>query len=168
LSESVDGNIRITVELEDLYQGILLWDGDFDIQLNNTNRFSIQSQIAASVSKALQVIMLDEERQVLAKVPTTSMLAYELYVQGQHQLSLMTHHSVLRSIDLFTQVIALDHIFEASYIAQANAYRIIMTIFDKPKDILPKVISSAIQVLEINPESARIRSLLGIAYSHAW
>jgi DNA-binding winged helix-turn-helix (wHTH) protein/TolB-like protein/Tfp pilus assembly protein PilF len=168
ISEGVDGNIRITVELENLYDGTLLWDGDFDIQIDNINRFKIQHQIAASVSESLQVIILEEEKQGLAQVPTTSLPAYNLYVQGQHQLSLMTHNSVLSSITYFTQAIELEPKFEAASIAKASAYRIIMTLFDIPKNILPKVISSAVEVLETNPESAQVMSLLGLAYVHAW
>ena len=168
VSEGVDGNVRVTVELENLHDGTLLWDGDFDIQTNNTNRFNIQRQIAASVSESLQVIILEEEKQVLAQVPTTSLPAYDLYVQGQHQLSMMTHDAVLSSINYFTQAIELDTNFEAAYIAKANAYRVIMTLFDMPKAILPKVISSAVEVLKTNPESAQVMSLLGLAYVHAW
>ncbi|MDO6426128.1 winged helix-turn-helix domain-containing protein [Thalassotalea sp. 1_MG-2023] len=168
ISEGRNGNIRVTVELENLQNDKLLWDGDFDIQLQSTNRFNFQSKIASSVSKSLKVIILDKERQVLKQIPTSNVQAYELYVQGQHQFSLMTHESVLASIDLFSQAIAKDNTFEAAYIAKANAYRVIMILFDQPKKVLPKVISSAIDVLEINPESAKIMSLLGIAYVHAW
>lgn len=168
ISEGTDGNLRITVELEDIYGDTLVWDGDFDIQVNSANLFSVQADIAASVSTSLQVIILEEEKNILAESPTSSLDAYKHYVQGQHQLSLMTHTSVLKSIDYFSQAIALDPKFEAAYIAKSNAYRVIMTFFEKPKDVLPKVISSAIDVLTINPESAQIQSSLGLAYVHAW
>lgn len=168
VSESHDGNIRVTVELENLQNEQLLWDGDFDIQIQTTNRFNFQSQIAESVSQSLKVIILDEEKKVLNEIPTKNVQAYDLYVQGQHQLSLMTHESLLSAIEFFSQAIAQDDTFEAAYIAKANAYRVIMILFEQPKKVLPKVISSAIDVLEINPESAKIMSLLGIAYVHAW
>lgn len=168
LSEGKNGELRLTLELENLVTGELLWFGDFDIQTNNENLFVVQSDIAASVSESLKVIILEKEKQVLAQAPTTSLKAYDYYVQGQYQLSMMTHQSVLNSIALFNQAIALDTKFEAAYIAKSNAYRVIMVLFDKPKDILPKVISSAIDVLSINPSSAQVMSHLGIAYVHTW
>ena len=168
VSEGSNGNIRITVELENVNNGQLLWDGDFDIQIDSTNRFSIQSQIASSVSESLKVIILEDEKQVLAAMPTKNVPAYDLYVQGQHQLSLMTHESVLQAIEYFSQAITLDANFEAAYSSKASAYRVIMTFFEQPKKVLPKVISSAIDVLEINPDSAQIMSQLGVAYVHAW
>jgi DNA-binding winged helix-turn-helix (wHTH) protein/TolB-like protein/Tfp pilus assembly protein PilF len=168
VSEDSEGNVRVTVELEDINNGQLLWDDDFDIQINSTNRFSLQNKISSSVSESLKVVILEEEKQVLAEVPTRNIQAYDAYVLGQYQLSIMTHDSVLRSIDFFTQAIAIDSNFEAAYIAKANAYRVLMTLFEQPKKVLPKVMSSAIDVLKINPESPQIMSLLGVAYIHAW
>lgn len=168
ISEGNNGNLRVSVALENIKTGEILWDGDFDIKKGNENLFTIQSDIAESVSKSLKVIMLDEEKSVLARIPTTNLKAYEFYVQGQYQRSLMTHQSVVNSISSFDQAIALDPSFEAAYIAKAKAYRIIMVFFDKPKNVLPKVISSAIALLAINPESAQIKSSLGLAYVHAW
>ncbi|MDT0603709.1 winged helix-turn-helix domain-containing protein [Thalassotalea castellviae] len=168
LSESKSGELRLTLELENIKSGELLWDGDFDIQKNNHNLFDIQNNIASSVSESLKVIMLDKEKFVLTKAPTSNLKAYDSYVQGQYQLSLMTHDSVLHAIKLFNQAIELDAKFEAAYIAKSDAYRVIMVLFDKPKNILPKVISAALDVLAINPDSAQVMSHLGIAYVHSW
>lgn len=168
VSEDSEGNVRVIVELEDISNGQLLWEGDFDIQINSTNRFSIQSKIASSVSESLKVVILEEEEQNLAEMPTKNIQAYDFYVLGRYQLSLMTHDSVSRSIEFFTQAIVIDSNFEEAYIAKANAYRVLMTLFEQPKKVLPKVISSAIDVLKINPESPQIMSLLGVAYVHAW
>ncbi len=168
VSEGSDGNLRVSVELENIRTGKLLWNGDFDIQKGYKNLFSIQNDIAASVSKSLQVIMLEEEKTVPLQEPTINLRSYELYIQGQYQLSLMKHESVLNSINYFNQAIELDPNFEAAYIAKSKAYRVIMVFFAKPKDVLPKVISSSIELLSINPESAQIKSSLGLAYVHAW
>lgn len=168
ISETNNGRIRITVELENINTGKLLWDGDFDVEINNSNLFAIQNNIATSVSHSLQVIMLKEEKDILSIIPTQNVSAYEAYVQGQHQFSLMTHESLLKSIEYFSDAIALDPNYEAPYIAKSNAYRFIMTYFDKPKDVLPKVISSSVDLLSLNPNSAQIKSSLGLAYVHAW
>ncbi len=168
VSEGQDGNIRITVELEKISSGKLLWDGDYDVQLNDGDHFNVQNQIASSVADTLQVLVLESEQQVLDTTLNPDVKAYELFVQGQYQLSLMTKDSLERSILLFTQAIEIDPSFSKPYIAKANAYRILMTLFDKPRDILPKVISSAIDVLSIEPDSPQVLSSLSLAYVHAW
>ncbi|MCF2947017.1 winged helix-turn-helix domain-containing protein [Paraglaciecola aquimarina] len=167
VSEGEEGKLRITVELEDLYSNTVLWDGDYDVQVNHANRFNLQSQVAKSVTDSLQVIILEEEKQQLTQVPTKNLAAYDSYVLGQHQLSLLNHQSVLKAIDYFSNAIDLDPKFEAAYIAKSNAYRILMTYFDQPKKILPKVVASATDLLRINPQSAQVMSLLGLAYVHA-
>lgn len=168
VSDGDDGNIRITVEFEDLKGGKLIWDRDFDLNITDTNRFNAQADIAASVSDLLKVAVLKEEKRALAEVPTSSLQAYELYVKGQYQFSLLTYESVKKSIELYSQAIELDPQFEEAYVAKANAYRIILNVFEKPKDVLPKVITSSIDILDVNPESAHARSSLGLAYVHVW
>lgn len=168
VKEGSNGKIRITVELEDITDSTLKWSNDYDIKVSESNQFNVQAEIAASVTASLQVAVLEEEMRTLAQVPTSSIAAYELYVQGQFQLSAMTHASVLQSIALFSKAIEIDPKFEAAYIAKSDAYRTIMTWFAKPKDLLPKVITSSIDVLDVNPGSARARSSLGLAYVHAW
>ncbi|MDO3386761.1 winged helix-turn-helix domain-containing protein [Gilvimarinus sp. SDUM040013] len=168
VSEASTGGIRISVELENLLTGSLVWDKDFDINVSDANVFTVQSSIAESVSDALKVSILSKVQRQLAQAPTTSIEAYELYINGQYQFSLLSHESVQQAIELFDQAIALDPLFEEALVARSNAYRILMNVFEIPKDVLPKVISASIDVLDVNPQSAYARSSLGVAYVHAW
>ena len=161
-------NLRITPELEDLYTGKLIWDGEFTGRIDNTTFFSIQARIATSLSKSLKVVIQDKEKASLGELPTTDLKAYELFVAGQQQRDLLTHQSLLNAVNLFTQAIALDPKFEAAYVAKADTYRIIMAYFEKPVEVLPLVIDAVSEVLKINPNSAEARSSLGMAYVLAW
>ncbi|MDG1752098.1 MAG: winged helix-turn-helix domain-containing protein [Thalassotalea sp.] len=168
INQDDEGNIRISVEFENLEKNTLVWDDNFDIPFNNKNRFTLQRDIATSVSESLKVVVQEEELYQLALTPTQDVEAYNLYTQGRYQLSLMTPDAIHRSIELFSMAIERDRSFEAPYIAKASAYRTLMIYFEKPIDILPKVISSAVDVLAANPDSAQIMSSLGLAYVHAW
>ena len=162
------GMLRITLELENMDDSSLVWEGDFDIEVKGNNSFDLQTEIAASVTQSLEVVVLDEEMRELAQLPTSSIEAYRLYAQGQYQYSLMSHQSVLQAIDLYSAALELDPKFEEAYIAKSDAYRVLMILFENPKNALPKVITSAIDVFDVNPESARVRSSLGVAYVHSW
>ncbi len=168
IHEGPSGLIRVSIELETLSTGKLVWSKDFDLQPGEKNVFSIQSNIAASVSRSLKVDVLATEQKQLAQVPTQSIEAYRFFIQGQYELAQLSHESALASIEFFDRAVELDPLFEEAYVARSDAYRIIMNYFDKPKDVLPKVISTSIDVLDVNPKSARARSSLGIAYVHAW
>lgn len=161
-------NIRVSAELEDLHTNKLIWSGEFTARVDDTSFFAIQGNIASALSESLEVFVQNRERVQLGKLPTANLAAYELFVAGQQQRDLLTHESLLNAVELFSQAIALDPRFEAAHIAKADSYRIIMAYFDKPVEVLPKVIEAVSEVLKIYPNSAEARSSLGLAYVLAW
>jgi DNA-binding winged helix-turn-helix (wHTH) protein/TolB-like protein/tetratricopeptide (TPR) repeat protein len=167
---SVEGNgrIQITTELESLINHDLVWNDHYQSRIDNTNFFSVQTDIATSVSESLKVVILANEQSALAELPTSNLAAYELYVAGQKQLNLLTYDSLKRSVSLFSEAIVLDPQFDAAYVAKADAFRIIMSYFEKPVEVLPNVVDSVLAALAIRPDSAQALSSLGVAYVLAW
>ncbi len=162
------GQFRITTELDELQSGKLVWDHEYQSQINNTNFFSVQTDIATSVSGSLKIAIDDDEKQMLRKMPTKNLAAYELYIEGKYQFNLLTHDSLYKSIKLFSNAIALDPSFKDPYIAKADSYRMLMSNFEIPKETLPFVIEAVVDALKISPDSAEARSSLGLAYTFAW
>jgi len=162
------GTVRITAELEDLANDQLLWDDDYETRIDNTNFFTVQSEIAASVSDSLQVVVLEDEQRALAELPTTNLEAYEAYVTGLQQTDQLTRDSLRLAVGSFDEAIALDPVFVAAYIARANANRLLMTYFEPPRNMLPEVVDSISTALRLDPDSAEARSSLGVAYVQAW
>lgn len=168
ISVSGEQNIRISSDMIKLDSSELIWDQAFESKIDTKNVFAIQSKIANSVSDSLKLVLGDKEQHALHAFPTANLEAYELYVQGQQQLNLLTHGSLQRSIALFDQAVALDPEFELAHVAKANAYRIIMSYFETPVDVLPEVISSVRDALKIAPDSPEALSSMGLAYVFAW
>ena len=162
------GRIRITADMLELESADLLWSEAFDSQLDDANFFTTQSEIASKVAYSLDVILGEQEKARLSEFPTSDLKAYELYVSGQQQLNLFTHRSLLSAIEYFDQAIARDKEFAGAYVAKADAYRIIMSYFAKPADILPEVVNSVQHALEQDPVSAEALSSMGLAYVLAW
>ena len=75
-------------------------------------------------------------------------------------MNLLSHEPLRKSIELFSGAIALDPSFEAAYVARANAYRLIMSYFDTPSEVLPMVVSSVQGAL------ARSRVITQMRYRH--
>jgi len=168
VSIGADNSVRITSELEDLASGDLVWDAQYQSRVDNTNFFSVQSEIAASVSESLQVVVLDEEQRALGELPTTSLDAYEAYVAGREQMDLFNQDSLHRAIGLFDEAIALDNEFISAYAARADANRMLMTYFEPPINMLQAVVDSVSDALALDPGSAQALSSLGMAYVLAW
>jgi DNA-binding winged helix-turn-helix (wHTH) protein/TolB-like protein len=168
VSISAGNTLRITVELEDLNKGLVVWDKDYEGRTDDTNLFAMQSGIAAAVSDSLKVAILAEEQRSLDEFPTTNLKAYEAYVAGRYQLDLLSHESLPQAIELFDQAIALDPQFFDAYIARSDAYRQLFGYFAPPIEMLQKVVDSLSEAQAVRPDSAEAWSSLGLTYVMAW
>lgn len=168
VSISSGNELRITVELEDLNNGLVVWDKDYEGRTDDTNLFAMQSAIAGAVSDSLKVAILAEEQRALDEFPTTNLQAYETYVAGRYQLDLLSHESLPRAIELFDQAIALDPKFFDAYIARSDAYRQLFAYFEPPINMLQKVVDSLSEAQQLRPDSAEAWSSLGLTYVMAW
>ncbi|WP_116811078.1 winged helix-turn-helix domain-containing protein [Steroidobacter cummioxidans] len=168
VSISSGNELRITVELEDLRKGLVVWDKDYESRTDDTNLFSMQSAIAGAVSDSLKVAVLAEEQRALDEFPTSNLQAYEAYVAGRYQLDRLSHDSLPRAIELFDQAIALDPKFFDAYIARSDAYRQLFAYFEPPINMLQKVVDSLAEAQQLRPDSAEAWSSLGLTYVMAW
>lgn len=168
VSISSGNELRITVELEDLSKGLVVWDKDYQGRTDDTNVFAMQSAIAGAVSDSLKVAILADEQRALEEFPTSNLQAYEAYVAGRSQLDLLSHESLPRAIELFDQAIALDPQFFDAYIARSDAYRQLFAYFEPPIDMLQNVVDSLARAQQLRPDSAEAWSSLGLTYVMAW
>lgn len=160
--------IRVSAEMLKTDNGDVVWDQIIDGQINEQNFFAIQSDIAQGVVDSLELVVGENELQALKVLPTSNLKAYELFVTGQQQLNQVTKESLNNAVTLFNQAISLDPDFYLAYVEKANAHRLVMSYFEKPVEVLPKVINSVQAALEKKPDSAEAMSSLGLAYVFAW
>jgi TolB-like protein len=63
-----------------------LWGKSYDREIRETSDIiSIQSEIAQSIAAELKTIITPEEKQLINKVPTTNLTAYDFYQQGREE-----------------------------------------------------------------------------------
>ena len=81
-----DGDqVRVSVELVDPLTRVSRWADSYDRTLENV--FDIQSDIATSISEALEARLTPQEARVLNERPTESFEAYEFFVRGAEILT---------------------------------------------------------------------------------
>ena len=74
--------VRINVQLIDAASETFLWAETYDRQLTVANIFAIQSEIAASIAGALNLVLSKQEVDQLDQVPTNNLEAYNAYLTG--------------------------------------------------------------------------------------
>jgi len=112
--------IRVTAQLIDASTEDHMWSDSYDRQLDDV--FSIQSDIARSVSDALMVRLVPEEKKSVEKKATTSPAAYVRYLRGRTALRDRTEEGMREAKKLFEEAIAEDIGYAEAYAGLADAF----------------------------------------------
>lgn len=73
---------RLSVKLYNARDDQLLWSQDFNEKWSDI--FAVQAQVAKIVAMQLQATINQERKQLIDKVPTSEMLAYQYYLRARH------------------------------------------------------------------------------------
>lgn len=119
-STRMAGNrVRVTAQLIDASTEEHLWADNYDRQLDDV--FSIQSEIAESVSEILKVQLLSGEKKGLERRPTSSSSAFVRYLKGRAALHNRKKTDLFDAKRLFEEAIAEDPGFASAYVGLADA-----------------------------------------------
>jgi TolB-like protein/Flp pilus assembly protein TadD len=113
--------IRVTAQLIDAESGFHLWSDTYDREMKDI--FRIQDDIARQVVDALEIVLSSESSAILERVPTTSVNAYEYYLQGRDYLR--GDHSETRlqsALLLFGRALDIDPLFAEAHAGLCDAH----------------------------------------------
>ncbi len=165
-----EDDIRVTVMLINVEDGFQLWSDIFEHKLEGV--FTIQSRIAESITKSLNVELSPEEREHIKKAPTDNLEAYNLYLQGRWLWNRRTRKDMKSSIEYFEQAITNDPNYALAYVGLADSY---MTLADwvylQPKEAYSKAIEAATRALEIDDllaEAHNSIAMIKYMYEYDW
>ncbi len=113
--------VRISAQLIRVSDDTHLWADTFDRVYGEI--FDLQSEIAEQVAAALNVTLLDPEREALQARPTQNLEAYDLYLQARSLLDRSTTRDEYRlAVYLFEQAVGLDSTFTPALAQLARVY----------------------------------------------
>jgi TolB-like protein/lipoprotein NlpI len=157
-SVAKSGNqVRITAQLINVANGYHLWSESYDRELQDI--FAIRSQVARTVAKALEVALVEGERQKLDKKPTEDVEAYQLYLKGLHAVS--TYANWQDAMRYFQQAIARDPNFAPVYTGIAYFYVSTCDSTLPGSEALPRAREAAKKALQLDPSLAEAHTWLG-------
>jgi TolB-like protein/Tfp pilus assembly protein PilF len=153
--------VRITAQLIDADEDVHLWSETWDRTLDDV--FAIQDEIASNVVDQLKVTLLGA-----APVQTeTDPQAYNLFLQARHLARQGSEKSMLRSIEMLDEVLALDPVYARAWGSLASNYINLAgnSLIDRDEGYA-KAKDAANRAMEIDPDFGPAYSILAWYYEN--
>ncbi|MBN1273465.1 MAG: protein kinase [Candidatus Aminicenantes bacterium] len=142
-----------------------VWANEYD--RNWTEIFAVQSEVAQTVARELQVAIAPEEKQLIEKIPTTNMTAYDAYLHGQFHLDKVTLNDLDTAMRYFELAIVKDPEFAEAYVGIAGVWvwrQQFMVV--SADEAAPKIREACEKALELDSSMSKAYEML--AGMHAW
>jgi adenylate cyclase len=154
--------VRITVQLVDTQSEEDLWTETYDRDLQDI--FSVQSDIAQQVAKALELRLGVRESSALRQQQTQNPDAYSLYLKGRNRWNLRSENEINRAIKYFEEAIGRDPRYALAYAGLADCYSIFGYYgFRRAAVVFPRAKELAEKALSLNETIAEPHASLGQA-----
>ncbi len=119
-------NARLIVQLINASEEGHVWGNDYE--RNWFDIFTVQSEVAHKITKELHAEITAEEKEIIDRSPTTSLTAYDYFLQAELELFEFTlapgvkANSGRNVLSLYNQVLNYDSTFAKAYVGLAVLY----------------------------------------------
>ena len=101
------------------------WANEYDRTWKDI--FSIQSEVAQTIAKELHTIITPEEKQLIEKIPTNNLTAYDFYQQGREEhtkywIDNRNKEALQKAEGLYYKALKYDSTFAQAYAGLARVY----------------------------------------------
>ena len=116
-----ENQIRLIVQLISTKDENHVWSNNYDRKWEDI--FAVQSEVAESVASELQAAITPDEKQLIRKIPTLELTAYDYYQRGIYIFENIKHpDEYTEAKKLFTKCLELDSTYAYAYAMLAQIY----------------------------------------------
>jgi serine/threonine-protein kinase len=151
-----NSQVRIIPQLIRASDDTHVWAETYDNDMSQV--FQVQSDLAEQVAQALDITLLEPERQALESRPTENMEAYDYYLR---------ENDFRIAIRMYEKAVELDPTFALTY-AQLSRAHVFMYwfYFDRSEERLAMAKQAVDKALQLNPNLPEAHLALGHYYYH--
>ena len=119
---------RLRVQLIEASKDNHIWAESYEQDIQETKDiFRIQSQIAQSIAAELKARITPEEKQLIEKIPTANLMAYDFYKRGEEEIRKYisdnsNKQTLKRAEEMYNKALELDSTYAKAYIGLAYVY----------------------------------------------
>ena len=168
-----DDSVRISVQLIDARTDENIWADTFNRELNASNVFEIQAEIAAAVAEALEADVSAVELRRISTVSTESLPALDAYYAAKWKLDKRTRDDLISALNDLERAVDFDAEFAAAWAAMAQGW-LELPYYDlthDPQRVRRQASSAVIRAVTLDPESADAHAALGwhlLLHNYDW
>lgn len=161
-----EARVRVSPELVKVNDGLQVWSQTFEAPYSDA--FSMQSAIASEVARALDVTLLQPERELLSEQLTENAEAYDYYLRGIEYASRGVNRGDMETaIRLFERAIEADPEFAAAYAELSiNHSDMFWFYYDRTESRVQQCRKAADRALELAPRLSEAYAAKGWYYYH--
>ena len=155
--------VRVTVQLIRVRDGVQLWADTFDRQF--TDVFALEDALSAMAAQSLGLQLTGEQTRKFTKRSTQNPDAYEAYMKGRYFWNKRTESGLNRGLDYFRRAIKLDPGFAEAYSGLADSYATLgLYSVLPPRQAFPAAKDAATRALQMDDSLAAAHATLGFIY----
>ena len=155
--------VRVTVQLIRVRDGVQLWADTFDRQF--TDVFALEDALSVMAAQSLRLRLSGEQTRRFTKRSTENPDAYDAYIKGRYFWNKRTESGLNRGLDYFRQAIKLDPGFAEAYSGLADSYATLgLYSVLPPRQAFPTAKDAASRALQMDDSLAAAHATLGFIY----
>ncbi|HKB39313.1 MAG TPA: tetratricopeptide repeat protein, partial [Gemmataceae bacterium] len=160
--------LQVRVELIDVGEDRLLWQKQYDGKADE--RLVLHRNIVQDIPDQLRFTLTGEQKRDLAKLPTQSTKAHELYVRGRLEWNKRTVEGLERAIRYFQDALASDPNYALAHSGLADCYVLAPGLgICTPGEGYRQAKDAALKALQLDPTLAEAyTSLAYLKATYAW
>ena len=99
-----------------------LWANEYNRDWSDI--FTVQSEVSQTIARELKAVITPEEKQLIEKIPTANLKAYDFYLKGESYLFRSLQVEDFRfAIRMFERAVEIDEKFTLAWVGLASASR---------------------------------------------
>ena len=157
-------SFRLRIQLIKAEEEKHLWAKPFDQEkITAIDYFKIQSQVAETIVSELNAVLTPIEKQLLNKIPTERLDAYELYLKGQFYWRKLTPEDLAIALHFFEMAKDKDPDYALAYAGISEVWVGRMQAgYSSPDEAGPKAFEAITKALEIDSTLADVHYTLAL------
>jgi tetratricopeptide (TPR) repeat protein len=141
-----------------------VWAQAYDNDMSEV--FRIQSDLAERVAQALDIALVERERQALRSRPTENMEAYDYFLRGnEYRHRIMDSNDLKMAIQMYERAVNLDPKFVLAYAQLSRTHAsMYWSYYDRTEERLGMAKKAVDKALQLAPDSPETHFALGHYY----